>query len=125
MTKQEVKEKMSRFLNFVSREKELYDRLLNIKMQSKDLEVLKDRMKEHDRLIEEIDSIRNKNILPMARELCEFIAQEKKKLMEEKERQGEKITEQEAEKIMNKAAMDVMKEGVINALIKEMAPNKT
>lgn len=124
MTKQEVREKMNLFLTFVSREKELYDKLLKIKMQSKDVEVLKERMDEHDRMIEEIDSIRNNNILPMAKELCEFLGQEKKRIMEEKKKLGEEVTEAEVEKIMNKAALDVMKEGVINAIIKELAPGK-
>jgi len=120
MTQQDVKEKMQKFIGFMSREKELRDRLLKIKMQAKDLTVLKDKISEHDRIIEEIDSIREKGIFPIAEELCEFLAETKKRIIREKEAQGEKITEKQAEQIMRQKAEEVMQAGVLNSLIEGM-----
>jgi len=94
MTKQEVKEKMKQFVDLVLREKELQEKLLNLTMRTGDKKELQNRLAQHDRMIEEIEDIRQNKILPMMEEMAAFINKRRKEIEEEKKARGEKFGEE-------------------------------
>lgn len=76
MTKQDVKERMNTFIEAMKKEKEIKEKLLTMHLRKDNIEELETELLNHDQLIEEIKQIREKEILPIIKELTEFVSKE-------------------------------------------------
>lgn len=72
LTHEEVVERAERFHDLLAREKELQDFLVKLKIKG-DQEQVRERMRQHDEAIEEIQRIRIEGIVPIVKELNEFL----------------------------------------------------
>ncbi len=72
MTHEEVQDRTRRFQEFLGREKELQTFLLKLKMTGDD-EQVREKMRQHDEAIAEIHRIRHDGMLPILKELNDFI----------------------------------------------------
>lgn len=120
MTKQEVKEKLHKFMGLVLKEKTLQEKLLNLKLMSNDKEVLKERIREQDRLLDEISNLRKKEILPLIEEVAKFVSIRQKEMFEEREAKGEQFTEEEYYSMIADASMDLALDENVRDLMEEI-----
>ena len=76
MTREDVEERLERFLELVDRQQEVREELLALKMHGHRAteEEVSERVARHQELIQEIDSIRQEKMLPILEELTRFIA---------------------------------------------------
>ena len=72
LTHDEVQERTRKFQEFLTREKELQSFLLKLKMTGDDDQV-RDKMRQHDEAIAEIHKLRHDGMLPILKELNDFI----------------------------------------------------
>jgi hypothetical protein len=72
LTHEEVQDKTRQFQAFLSREKELQTFLLKLKMTGDD-EQVREKMRQHDDAIAEIHKLRHEGMLPILKELNDFI----------------------------------------------------
>ncbi len=79
LTKQEVAERVSRLNQLVAREYELQERLLGLKFHGA-RDHVEEAKKQHEETIQEIDRLRHQEMLPIVKELNDFITAAKAKL---------------------------------------------
>lgn len=72
LTKEEVAERVARLNTLVSREYELQQRLLNMKIHGV-RDHVENAKKEHEETIQEITRLRHEEMLPIVKELNDFI----------------------------------------------------
>ncbi|MBM3268426.1 MAG: hypothetical protein FJZ01_12315 [Candidatus Sericytochromatia bacterium] len=72
LTHEEVQDRTRRFQELLAREKELQTFLLKLKMTGDD-EQVREKMRRHDDAIAEIHEIRHEGMLPILKELNDFI----------------------------------------------------
>ena len=75
MTREEVQERLDRFLALMDREQELREELLALPLHGRHAvdEVVAEALSDQDELITEIERIRTEEMLPILEEIAEFI----------------------------------------------------
>lgn len=74
MTKQEVIEKMEYFSELVEKEQKLQEELLSLQMYGSDPNVIREKLQRHDEIIKEIEDIRFNRVIPLLKEIADFVA---------------------------------------------------
>jgi hypothetical protein len=80
MTRQEVQERMERFIALSNRETELKEELLDLELTGPDRKRIEKNLARHDEILREIEALRRDGMLPILNELAEFIAKKKAEL---------------------------------------------
>lgn len=78
MKKQDVQERMRKFIELMQRERALKEDLLAMKFHGDDKKDLEKNLSKHDQIMEKIENIRQKEMIPILDELVEFIAKKKR-----------------------------------------------
>jgi hypothetical protein len=100
LTKQEVEEKIQKMNEYLTQEKELQEELLRLEISgTRDLAA--QRLRRHDEILEEIEEIRMKKMMPIIDELAAFVAYcqkiERGEIELESSSSGEKDAEEESD----------------------------
>lgn len=81
MRKQDIEERMKSFIELMQRERILKEELLAMRLQEADKKDMEKKLVKHDQIIEKIENIRQKEMIPILDELLEFIASKKQSSM--------------------------------------------
>ncbi|MBI3926460.1 MAG: hypothetical protein HY319_13045 [Armatimonadetes bacterium] len=76
MTREDVEQRFATFLGLLDREQALKEELLHLKLRGRREEQAEvaERLRRHDEILEEIEDIRHREMLPILEELARFIA---------------------------------------------------
>ena len=107
-------------MGFILKEKDLQERLLNLKLMSNDTNVLKERIQEQNRLLDEISELRKKDILPLIEEVTKFVSIKQNEMFEKKEAKGEQFTEEEYYTMLTDASMELSMDDNLRELMEEI-----
>ena len=80
MTREEVRQKMESFLQFMREEQEIRDQLASLQFTAESEQEIEKAMSEQSRLIEQLETLRQEKMLPLLNEVAEFVAQKKSEL---------------------------------------------